>query len=317
MVVCLCGEKLTEKGKEHIMRMNDEYARRKDLQFLTDGIYEFSNVNNYLPNARYAYIDICESLLKKTSEKEDLSGKLKTVNEQLEKMDLAKIPKDPEFTRTKYEEQLESCRNKLLTLNNSTEENRKELRQIEEELRKAISKDEVSNKTEQKRQIVERLVAQLEEIKISMESIIRKKLQERTWKSFSRILPPHELEGIHIGESYDISLVKNGGKVYSVNRASTGQVKALGLSLVHALSMDLGYSNAPLLIDNLYGDISEKHSNELTKQISSLANDKQIIIMNLDMNRIEKNFDPSLVKGRYYIEKIEGEGSKIMEYKDE
>ena len=315
--ICLCGESLTDKGREHIKTMNEEYARRKNLQFLTDGIYKFSDVNSYLPNARYAYIDICDEILKKTTEKEELGIKLKAANEQLEKLDLANLPKDPEFTRTQYEEKLEECRNKLLRLKTSTEENRRELKQIEEDLEKAIAKDETSNKIEQKRQVAEKMVDKLEEIKASMETIIRKKLQERTWKSFSGILPPQELEGIQISESYDISLVKNGGKVHSINQASTGQIKALGLSLVHALSMDLGYSDSPLLIDNLYGDISEKYSSELTKLISSLANNKQIIIMNLDMERIEKSFDVNLVKGKFEIKKTVEEGAKILEYKNE
>lgn len=315
--ICICGEVLTDKGRAHIMEMNEEYARRKELQFLTNGIYKYSEVNSYLVNAKYIYGDICEKILKKTAEKERLSATLKTINEQLEKMDLAKLPKDPEFTRTQYVDQLENCRNRLLKLKNSIEENKKEKKRIEEELKKAISKDETSNKVEEKRQMAERLIIDLETIKSSMEMNTREKLCKRAWASFSKILPSHRVEGIQINEDYEISLVTNDGRLASINRASTGQVKALGLSLVHALSMDLGYSDAPLLIDNLYGDISEKHSTELTKLIGSLANDKQIIIMNLDMNRVEKEFSPGLIKGRYTILETADEGNKIMEYEDE
>jgi len=107
-------------------------------------------------------------------------------------------------------------------------------------------------------------------------------------------------------------LVANDGVEYSTNALSTGQTKALGLSLAYGLSKDLGYSDIPLLIDNLYGDLSDKQFEELTDVISSLAQHKQIIIMDLNVDKTSKFFNPEIITQRFLIDRPSGDNKTII-----
>lgn len=313
--ICICGHTLTDEEKKNIEAQDAEYKQRKELQFLTDGIYAFAQVDQALPPIRFAYQDICEKIYDLTDKRDRKATELKKVNEQLEVMDTANLPDDPELTRTRYEENLQKYNMFIISDKNSLEDNRAELKKAKTELEKAISKDESSAEIEKRRVKTDELIEDLELVKAKMETMIREKLRDQTWKTFSKILPS-EYVGIDIDESYKISLVAEGGKIRSVNRASTGQLKALGLSLVNALSTGLGYSEAPLLIDNLYGDISDTHYTELTEMVSNLSAKKQIMIMNLDMEKVDHEFKAEVVKGRYMLEKTK-DGTVIEEYGNE
>jgi hypothetical protein len=87
---------------------------------------------------------------------------------------------------------------------------------------------------------------------------------------------------------------------------ATGPAKVLGLALIYALSMDLGYKSVPLLIDNLYGDIADTHHEAMSTMINSLAKNKQIIVMNLvGTNTSDIHIGGDNVMGRYLIVKDE------------
>jgi hypothetical protein len=85
------------------------------------------------------------------------------------------------------------------------------------------------------------------------------------------------------------------------------------LSLTYGLSKDLGYSDIPLLIDNLYGDLSESHFADVTKVVSALAKDKQVIIMDLNIEKTENLFDSEVVKQRFHIKRSVNDNCTTIE----
>ncbi len=311
--ICICGEKLSDEARARIQKQNDEYSRQADLQHLTDGIRQYRDSCRTLPDCKHAYIDVVDKLQKLRSSRDVKATELKTVNEQLEKYDLGNLPENPEVSRSNYENRREKLRVKLLDLDNAIQENKKDLQNLQAQLNKLIKEDSSSQREELLRQRVISLGEAVGEMKQKMEEIIRTKLQNRTWSTFVGILPESGYSGLKIDDMYNLSLVAD-GKERPVSLASTGEVKALGLSLVSALSSDLGYNDTPLLIDNLYGDLSEEHFGELTKMVSALSKNKQIIIMNLDIQRVESEFNDDVVKGEYMIAKSDDSGSTITEY---
>ncbi len=312
--VCICGEPLSEEARKRIETQNSEYNRMKDLQYLTDGISQFVGIDLALPDKRYELADITNKLRELESKKQKCETELKSVQEQLEKFDTANLPENPEISRSQYMKELEISTTKALALSNTLSDNESDLKHLKSELSAIIRKDTATQKDETLRQRAGELREYITKIKMAMEQIIREKLRNQTWKTFSNILPESEFVDLNIDESYNISLVAADGLTRSVSLASTGEVKALGLSLVSALSADLGYSDAPLLIDNLYGDLSEAHFSELTQMVSALSATKQIIIMNLDIQRVESEFNDSVVKGRFQIIKNPQTGTEITEY---
>lgn len=314
--VCMCGREIMDAERRYIEKQHEEYSRRQELQYLTDGIHRYAEVETLLPEIRYSYLDILKKLQELNGDKNSLSEKLKKVQDQLGFVDEANIPDNPEFTRDRLEKTVE--RNTSLRVNAADNKIKKEaeLKTKERDLAKAIGQDTESAEIERKRKKASSIQKNLQLVKERMEKNIRDKLKTKTWDIFSRILPDTEFASVEIGESYTISLKSKDDKIYSVGMLSTGQAKALGLSLVHALSVDLGYKNVPLLIDNLYGDIKETHFSEITKMISSLSSDKQIVIMDLDIRRVESEFKADDVKKRFQIEK-RGEDVEIKELANE
>lgn len=57
-----------------------------------------------------------------------------------------------------------------------------------------------------------------------------------------------------------------------------GEAKTLALSLITTLSKDIGYSDSPLFIDNLFNGIDASHYDDVTKCIEALSEEKQIFI---------------------------------------
>ena len=153
----------------------------------------------------------------------------------------------------------------------------------------------------------------MNDIKLDMEEAIREKLQNSVWQVFSKILPDTNFQGIQIDENYDLSFVANDGKRYLTNVLSVGQTKALGLSLAYGLSKDLGYSGIPLLIDNLYGDLGETHFRDVTNMISSLASDKQVIIMDLNLDKTSGLFDLGIITQKFLIRRPAEDNRTLIE----
>jgi uncharacterized protein YhaN len=158
-----------------------------------------------------------------------------------------------------------------------------------------------------------RIQKELAAIKLTMENAIRNKLQSSVWQTFSTILPNTNFTSIAIDEGYDISLIANDGMIYTTNMLSVGQTKALGLSLAYGLSKDLGYSEIPLMIDNLYGDLSDEHFADVTHMVSSLATDKQVIIMDLNVDKTSGLFDGGIISQRFHIKRSADDNKTIIE----
>ena len=302
--VCLCGHKITPEERALIQQRHDDYEKRQELQFLTDGIYKFADIANKLPIESDKYENRLDRLNQLKQEKENLARKLNKINEQLNKVDTANIPEHPENERTRLLNKIE--RANMLTTNAAQNKIKKEdeLREKEEELRRLTSADTGTKDYQEKYEYIDVIIKTLVAIKDKMETIIRKKLEEKMWSVFTSILPDTEYKGVEISESYAIRLKYKNNETYPVEVLATGFAKVLGLALIYALSMDLGYNSVPLLIDNLYGDIADTHHEAVSAMIQALSNNKQVIVMNLiGTNDSDIHIGSGNVCGKYLIVK--------------
>lgn len=311
--VCICGRSVGHTEEEYIARQHADYKAKKELQFLTDGIYTFADLKSEVPDIKYELLDIMDSITEDTKKKTELQKQLAKINETLAEIDESKLHDNPEARRTKLENKISNL--DILIGGAGAEKVRLEnqLKDIEKDLKKNISEDQSTNELEHKRETAERLHKKLVEIKMAMEEVIRNKLQRSVWQTFSKILPDTNFKSINIDDGYDISLIANDGTPYTTNILSVGQTKALGLSLTYGLSKDLGYSEIPLLIDNLYGDLSEAHFADVTHMVSSLATDKQVIIMDLNVDKTISLFDAGAISQRFLIKRSADDNRTTIE----
>ena len=304
--ICLCGHHITDEERALIQQRHDDYEKSEELQFLTDGIYKFSEIANKLPIEGDKYEDRVDRISDLKTQKDNIAKKLKKINEQLEQVDTANIPDHPENERARLLSKIE--RNGILAVNAAQNKVKKEEEWSEKktELKRLTSADTDTKDYQDKYEYVEKLIETMSEIKEKMEKIIRAKLEDKMWRVFSDILPNTEYKGIEISDTYSIRLKYKGDQAYSVEMLATGPAKVLGLALIYALSMDLGYKSVPLLIDNLYGDIADTHHEAMSMMINSLAENKQIIVMNLvGTNTSDIHIGGDNVMGRFLIVKDE------------
>ena len=311
---CICGRDITDAEREFIQQQHDEYSRRSELQFLTDGIFEFSNVKSNLSKEIYGYADLLDSISDGKETKNKLGQKLKKLQDQLELIDRGKLLDNPEVKRTHLEKEIQTLTIKQVNAGNMKVQHEDNLKKAELELSRLNRNDAVTAALENKRLYTEALIRHLGKIKENMEQIIRRKLEKNIWDSFSTILPGTVFTGVLISENYSIIMKSDNGKRYTIEMLSTGQAKVLGLSLVNALSTDLGYEEIPLLIDNLYGDIDAEHYKDVSDMIDALSEKKQAIIMNLMSLNIDNTYNPEKIVGEFNIVK-NGEASIVEEVK--
>jgi DNA sulfur modification protein DndD len=307
-----CNTPLTEETIAFIKEQHDEYKRRSELQFLTDGINEFSNVKYRLNSEVYEYADLLDQITAGKNKKNECGQKLKKIQETLELVDRGKLQDNPEVKRTHLENEIRTLTIKQVNAGNQLNQHKDNLREAQIELSRLNRNDKATEILEKKRLYTELLIQKLATIKDAMEIMIRRKLESNIWDSFSKILPGTVFTGVSISENYSVIMKSDNGKRYTVEMLSTGQAKVLGLALVNALSTDLGYAEVPLLIDNLYGDIDAEHFEDVSHMIESLSSQKQTIIMNLMSINVDTTFDSSRIVQEFNIKK-QGEASLIEE----
>jgi DNA sulfur modification protein DndD len=309
---CICNRPIGECEREFIQSQHDEYSREQELQFLTDGIYAFSSVNKSLSDAKYIFKDILDSIRDKNGEKIKLEEDLKKINTSLEDVDVTKHD-NPEFRRTHLENKRGNIDMKIGGIGAEKLRFQDDLKKCETELKKNIDQDTSTKDLEDKRQKAHELQNSLHNIKGTMEKSIRNKLKNSVWEVFSSILPNTNFRSLEIDDDYAINLEASDGVVYQTSMLATGPTKVLGLSLAYGLSKDLGYTDVPLLIDNLYGDVKDTHYLDITRMISSLAKNKQVVIMDLNIEKTELMFEDDVISQKFQIERSADDNKTIIE----
>ena len=310
--VCICGRNVSDSERHYIESQHQEYERMQDLQYLTDGILTFQLIKDELPEVNYIYRDILKDERIKRDEKNRLEEDLKKVNESLEGIDQTKTHDNPELRRTRLLERIGRIDMQVGSDGRGLVALKSKLKSINTELDKVIQQDTSTQRLERLRLKAQTLRDSLYEVKGVMEDSIREKLQKSVWSTFSSILPDTNFIEIRIDKDYTMTLIATDGISYSTGMISEGTTKVLGLSLAHSLSKDLGYTDVPFLIDNLYGNIKDTHYAQITKMISSLASNKQIVIMDLNIDNTERGFEQGVISQRFALERIIDENKTIV-----
>ncbi|HPF30825.1 MAG TPA: AAA family ATPase [Candidatus Saccharibacteria bacterium] len=299
--VCICNRPIGDTERHFIENQHKEFERLEELSFLTEGIPSFDGIRNDIPKIKNNYTDKVNDYNQKQNTKAQLEIELNSVNTSLQDIDEAKMHDDPQLRRSRINDSIEKLQLSLGFDASNKDKLIIQLKQITAELERTIQKDDTTQRLDNLRKRAETLRQQLYILKDTLVVAVRDKLQRSLWETFSSILPNTDFTEIKLNEDFLLSMPSRDGVVYNPNIVSVGTVKVLGLSLAHALSKDMGYTDVPFLIDNLYGNIKETHFEEITKMVTALAPDKQIIIMDLNIESTEAGFPPEVIAGKFML----------------
>lgn len=309
--VCICGQHVGEEQIRYIGDQHREYEKKSELQYLTEGIYTKRAVVESLQGDVYRLRDAMSILTQATDEKTKLQEQIGKINDNLDSVNFKHD--DPESRRNDLRREISQYQAARGRQSNLLDTLKRELHVDEQDLKTSIDKDTATESLERKRRYSQMLIGWLTDAGENMEIAIREKLKQSAKDVFFSILPETDFIDIEIDRDYIVTLLSENGVTYSTNNLSTGQAKSLGLSLAYSLSKDLGYSTTPLLVDNLYGDIGESHHLEVTKMISILSKEKQIVIMDLSAHKTRQMFGEGVIKQVFDISKGEGDHHATIE----
>ena len=314
--ICICGREVHEKEITFIKAQHDKNENANELSYLTGAVFIKSNTDKDLSNSWFNLQDIYKEISEKTKIKDQLQKKIYEYNETLDKVNIAHD--NPLARRNEILEDMNIARSAKARSEVELESLKKGKRETEEMLKRIIDKDDNTKALESKRLHVQKLIDQVGDLKAEMEVSIREKLTKSVSEIFFSILPNTVFNEIRIDSNYSLTLHSIDGREYMATNLSTGQAKALGLSLAYGLSTDMGYSSTPMLIDNLYGDIKDTHFEDVTRMIEALSKTKQIIVMDLNVNKSLPLFSPNSIKQMFTINRLKSEfKTVIIEGKDD
>lgn len=307
---CICGRDIHEEEIHFIEEQHKKHESANELKYLIGATYTKTRIDRELKDAWYLLQDTYSQIAEKTKDKTLLQEKIHEFNEILDKVNLEHD--NPLARRNDIYNDLNVQRSAKVRSEAELERLKREKREIEVILKRIIDKDEDTRALESKRLYVNKVRDQLTDLKAEMEEDIREKLTKSVSEIFFSILPDTVFDDISIDSNYALTLHAKDGKVYIANNLSTGQAKALGLSLAYGLSKDMGYASTPMLIDNLYGDIKDTHFEDVTHMVDALSKSKQVVIMDLNVSKSLPLFNEGAIKQLFNINRIKDEFKTIV-----
>lgn len=306
--VCLCGRCIGEEERVFIKKQHERYEAINKLKFLTDGILIFADIKDRIKDSYYVLADAINDKDKLDSKISGLKDRLDEVLAKLNGVNVAMIPNNPALKRQHIKEDIEKWKIRVRGYAQAKIEHENEITRCNKELQRLLgqSGDKDTQKLMKELEHIRELQQILKTLLDEAETTIRNRIQNGVWNIYSKILPDTQFSGISIDENYRFTIESKQGQQYDVGAMAVGELKTLALSLICTLSNDIGYSDTPLFIDNLFGGIEKSHFSEIARSVEQLSEKKQIFITYLyykeksdPSEKIAKYFSPAFVKQEF------------------
>jgi len=299
-ICACCGEKI---GENQIAFMNErqrQYEEIDKLKFLADGIHEFSNMRADINDAWCILRDAMDKQERQAQIRAGFVEQLELIREKLDDIDEANLPNNPEERRREIKAKIEKWESRRREYaQNIVDWTDAENKAFAERKRLMNSAGSDAQELEKELDKIKHLRDLLITLRDEAEQLIRNRIKDGVWESFKKILPDTQFAEISIDDNYTFNFIDKNGYSSTVSKLCVGEAKTLALSLISTLSNDIGYSDAPLFIDNLFAGIATSHFGDITHCVESLSDKKQIFITYLfarDGAKVSSNFNPAVIK---------------------
>ena len=305
-VCACCGKPVDDEALKFMDEQQKRYEEIDKFKFLADGISQFATMQNEIEEARYILIDAIKSQNDKEHRREEIKKKLSEVRAKLDEISDPNLPDNPEKRLEELERKIEKWEIRRREYAQNITDFEQKLRTWNTDVKRLISSAGGNvDELQEDLATIERLEELLKTLQEKAENTIRERIREGVWQSFKQILDDTQFTKIKLDKDYIFSFCDKDNYRYDIANLCVGEAKTLALALVSTLSNDIGYSDTPLFIDNLFDGIEPAHFHEVTKCIESLSDKKQIFITYLYSEktdeglRISNNFNPAIIKRQF------------------
>lgn len=304
--ICVCGRHIGPEEEDYINKQHERYVAIKKKEFLADGIYEFSDIDNQIMDNDQKIGVAVDRRDAADSRLIPIEERIAEVKKKLNGVKTAQID-NPDLKMQHIEWDIEKWKERRRQYNRSVIECDDEIKKCEKEITRLLGRsggDDVSGLNNEL-QFIRTLKEELQTLRQEAENTIRKRLEKGIWETYLKIMPETQFSSIKIDEDYNFVTISKSGLESGAGITSVGELKTMALSLIYTLSSDIGYSETPLFIDNLFGGIEKTHFSEIAKFVGKLSEKKQIFITYLykpdsdSIDRVSNYFEPKYIQQEF------------------
>lgn len=262
-----------------------------DIVTLAERFMVASATSNVLSGSETAILDMFDKMRKYPATKENfirdiqnIEGELRLNHTKYEEVykylkDIAGADQIVEALDRK--ERFEETKTELLMKKGAEvailEQQRVRFKEADEELSKIISQNEKCKVLKNKKELCDKAIARLGEIRKEVLAQCRKDMQDETFRIFQSMhWKKDSFSGVKIKEDYKFQLFDKYGD-QSLGSASAGETALLALAFTLALQ-DTSKHDSLLYIDTPIGRIGAKDRPEISRVLRDLAEQKQVIL---------------------------------------
>ncbi len=274
---CICGKEVDDKATIILKSYSDEFV--------------FSDLRDIFVSGKNRYEDILKILVGFHEKIDGYNVKIQEKRNQIETKNRrlgqikANILNFNEDEITQKEVQRDNLFKKISTkeqaikiLEKQNQVYKKSTRDLQEEEKKEIFKDQKNEMLRKKLEIVDNALKVFSKTSDQIKYLVRKHVEETTQQNFFELIRKKgAFREICINEKYEVSVQHVKG-FNVVDHLSAGEYMILGLSFMSSLMTISGFK-APVIIDTPLGKIDDEHRNHITSKLPHFVDGTQLILL--------------------------------------
>lgn len=280
---CICGTDISidniyrERVKELFVKCDDITEISNELIEENILISSIKNETNNFHNTHFNY----NSKIKNLEEKAKIENQaLKKINDKIQAVNIEEI-NNWNNKLSEYKQIQENCIGQIAIYKQQFETNNKEIKRLDEDLRKELKKEERNKKLQKKLEFYRKSLDAFSSIKDNIMEEVREEIEQNTKQQFFKLIWKKDTySDIKINENYEIAITDKYGRG-GIGTLSAGETQILALSFVSALNNVSGF-NMPIIIDTPLGRLSGQPRINIVSNLSNLLLDKQVTLLVTD-----------------------------------
>jgi DNA sulfur modification protein DndD len=299
---CICGEKLTEDHREHLLSLQQEMST-----VVENNLEGKMAIPGLLKDAEEDAEILVEKRRKLADLKEKERQRNRELNEISEELKAHDIPEDVDVSelesqRTEYKSQLSDLNERKGKLEVRIEQAKDNRQQKKKAFNDEVSKEKKNAEVLRKIQFVESSRAELASMKEEIVSSVREEIETKMNEYFNEIIWKDETYNVALTETYQVRVEgpRDDNKIGSL---SAGERQVLAFSFLAALTSVSGF-NAPLVIDTPLGRISSTPKKRLAQNLPEYIDETQMTFLMTDeeyTDEVRMNMKPH-ISNEYKLE---------------
>ena len=300
---CICGTEFQEGDivfKELTQRLDKELGKQKEGQNLLEFYFELDALSTEVKRSHRDLFSIEEKRRGIEARGMEIHKNLEAISKTLENHPKENVSELASLSN-KYHADVERLKWELRDVSAKIDDKSQLILRLNEEREQVQQKLEVVRKAQLKDDLAQRAAQELEIIFEKFAEDSRKEVEELTRMEFKKFIPTAESLSVGINSEFHYDVKDQNGNS-ALQQLSNGQKQALSLAYITSIAR-VSEKNPPLVIDMPFGRLDEGVQDNIAKRLPEIAS--QIVLLVLPGSEWNEHTQAILDKKAshtYYLE---------------